>query len=136
MKGNWLYKLTFYSPSKLRLITRCSRNFIISAITSPDVLALWYICLLPFWPCILFPVGLKRLQLHGTLCELILLHTFLGLFLLIMVQSEKCQHRSLTCLCSKCMGISANRSCVGDSLTVSENSQASLHIHDILLCLS
>lgn len=74
---------------------------------------------LPFWHCILFFVGLKMLQLYSSLCELALLHTLADWFLLIMVQSEKCQHRSLTCLCSKCMGIIVNRSSVWDSVTVS-----------------
>lgn len=71
---------------------------------------------------------LKMLQSYGSLCELILLHTFLALFLLIMVQSEKCQHRSLTCVCSKCMGINVNRSCVWDSVTASRE-QPSITSH-------
>lgn len=54
-----------------------------------------------------------------------------------MVQSEKCQHRSLTCLCSKCMGISAKRSCVGDSLTASRKQPgiSSLSWHSAMFVL-
>lgn len=68
------------------------------------------------------------LQLYGSLCELILLHKFLRWFLIIMVQSEKCQYQNLTCLCFKCMGISINRSCVWDSVTVSRE-QPSITSH-------